>query len=158
MPCSNSRKYWIFCPQQWDSRSLTSHTSLFTKGSTRLLLLSPFLARSCLSRKPSSPYLSMPFIQISIVSRCLPNLSAMRVFGILCSCSSQHKVISVLSCMSMILHGLSDFYGNIAPQLGYKGSFLDEAAWRAPKSDHSYQRVPRFMQMGVARDACARIG
>ena len=44
----------------------------------------------------------------------LPNLSAMRVFGILCSCNSQHRVISVLSCMSMILHGLSDFYGNIA--------------------------------------------
>jgi len=57
----------------------------------------------------------MPLIQRWIVSRCLPNLSAMRVFGILCSCNSQHRVISVLSCMSMILHGLSDFYGNIAP-------------------------------------------
>jgi hypothetical protein len=49
-----------------------------------------------------------------IVSRCLPNLLAMRVFGIPCSCSSQQRVISVFFCMSMILHGLSDFYGNIA--------------------------------------------
>jgi hypothetical protein len=34
-----------------------------------------------------------------------------RVFGLW---GWQQRVISVLSCMSMILHGLSDFYGNIA--------------------------------------------
>src|SRR4030042_1932638 len=55
-----------------------------------------------------------------MVSRFLLSFRAIRIFGIPCSWSSQQSVINVLFCMSMIVHGLSDFYGNIAPGRGMK--------------------------------------
>ncbi len=56
----------------------------------------------------------MPFIQRCTVSLFFPRRIAMCLLGTTCWYRSQANVTSVSFDMSMRIHGLSDFYGNIA--------------------------------------------